>query len=53
MADPKKDDTYSAAETQKRLDRALQRSLQMPPPAKAKKAVSRARQPSRKARKKA
>jgi hypothetical protein len=44
------DDQYSDAETQKRLDSALRRSLKMPPPAKKPK-PSRAKETSRKARK--
>lgn len=46
------DDQYSAAETQKRLDQALRRSLQMPPPAgKLKRAAKRATPAQPKARK--
>ena len=33
----KESDNYSDAETQRRLDKALKRSLQMPPPQDAKK----------------
>jgi hypothetical protein len=55
MAKSEKNEQYSVEETERRLDRALRRSLQMPPPArgnklihpqKAKRATSKNRVPS-------